>query len=63
MRTSFSHGLGFKGLVFFIGMALICSRVVGGKTFSKQKVLEVERKINHLRRHALKSIKVYTFSC
>ncbi|XP_050273156.1 uncharacterized protein LOC126716169 [Quercus robur] len=57
MRTSFSHGLGFKGMVFFLGVALICSRVVEGKTFSKQKVLEVERKINHLRRHALKSIK------
>nr|XP_023886984.1 uncharacterized protein LOC111999102 isoform X2 [Quercus suber] len=58
MRTSFSHGLGFKGMVFFLGVALICSRVVEGKTFSKQKVLEVERKINHLRRHALKSIKM-----
>lgn len=62
MGKSFcSHGLKFKDMVKFFRVLIICYGVVNGKTVSRQKVLEVERRINRISRHAVKSIQVLLF--
>lgn len=49
-----------RGMVIILGLSLIryYGVLVEGDIFSKQKVLEAERKLSQLRKHAVKSIQV-----
>lgn len=45
-------------------LLVLCITVYGTNnddSFSRQKVLEVEKKLHHLRKHSLKTIKVKSF--
>lgn len=59
-RLSAGDLIKLSGMLIILGVTLIgcCGLLVESIMFSKQKVLEVERKLNQLRKPAVKSIQV-----
>lgn len=59
-RLSSGDLIKLSGMLIILGVNLIgcCGLLVESIMFSKQKVLEVERKLNQLRKPAVKSIQV-----